>query len=426
MRMMNEEIIDRVVKIIDRRKDEITNFLSELIKFETPNPPGNNTQEAQKWFSQKLGQIGCSVDVFEIFSGEPNIVGVLESKTPGKSIILNGHMDVAEVRKDEKWKYGPFNPTIEDGKIYGRGADDMKGGLTAAYMALDSISKAGLSLDGKVIFESVVGEEVGERGTQQCIERGYVADFAIVNEPTDFKIGGQGGAITGWITIKSPATFHDGVRRKMIHAGGELIGASAIEKMMKILSSLQELERHWAVMKTHPLMPIGSTTINPAVIEGGRHPAFIADECRLWITVHFLPNEKYEEVIKEIENHILRVADSDIWLRDNPPQFKWGGKSMTKEKGEIFPSCEVDPTNHGVKTLIEAHKKIIKNNPEISMWPSVSDSGWLARAGIPTVNYGPGSLEQAHVVDEYIELEEVFIATKVLALTLLDWCGYHG
>ena len=105
----------------------------------------------------------------------------------------------------------------------------------------------------------------------------------------------------------------------MIHAGGKLIGASAIEKMMKIIQGLQELERHWAVMKSYPGYPAGTNTINPAVIEGGRHAAFIADECRLWITVHFYPNETYEQVVKEIEEHIRSVAQADLWLRENPP-----------------------------------------------------------------------------------------------------------
>ena len=92
-------------------------------------------------------------------------------------------------------------------------------------------------------------------------------------------------------------------------------------------------------------MPPGANTINPAVIEGGRHPAFIADECRLWITVHYLPNERYEDVVAEIEDYLNRVAEADIWLRENPLKFEWGGESMIEDKGEIFPSFTI-PTEH--------------------------------------------------------------------------------
>lgn len=97
------------------------------------------------------------------------------------------------------------------------------------------------------------------------------ADFAIVVDTSDLQVQGQGGVITGWITIKSEGTHHDALRRNMVHAGGGLHGASAIEKMMKIIEGLQELERHWAVTKSYPGCPPGSNTINPAVIEGGRH-----------------------------------------------------------------------------------------------------------------------------------------------------------
>ena len=122
---------------------------------------------------------------------------------------------------------------------------------------------------------------------------------------------------------------------------------------MKIVQSLQELERHWAVMKTYEGYPSGTTTINPAVIEGGRHAAFIADECRLWITVHFYPNETHDQIIKEIEEYIRKVAAADPWLSKNPPQFKWGGESMIVDRGEIFPSLEIDSEHAAVKRLAQ-------------------------------------------------------------------------
>ena len=128
--------------------------------------------------------------------------------------------------------------------------------------------------------------------------------------------------------------------------------------MTKVIQSLNELERHWGVMKKSPGMPPGANTINPAVIEGGRHPAFIADECRLWITVHYLPNESYESVVNEIERYLNKVAEADVWLRENPLEFEWGGTSMIEDKGEIFPSFTV-PTHHpGFKQLEEAHEHI--------------------------------------------------------------------
>lgn len=153
--------------------------------------------------------------------------------------------------------------------------------------AIKLLTEAGVELRGDLLFQSVIGEEAGEAGTRACMERGCEADFAIVADTSNLVIQGQGGVITGWVTVQSPVTYHDAMRSRMIHAGGGVHGASAIEKMAKLITGLQELERYWAVTKSYPGFAAGSTTINPAVIEGGAIFAFIADRCSLWITVHF-------------------------------------------------------------------------------------------------------------------------------------------
>lgn len=240
-------------------------------------------------------------------------------------------------------------------------------------------------------------------------------------DTSDLHLQGQGGVITGWITIKSAQTFHDGTRRQMIHAGGGLFGASAIEKMTKVIAGLQDLERHWAVTKSYPGCPPGTTTINPAVIEGGRHAAFVADECRLWITVHFYPNETHEEITREIEAHIAAVALGDPWLKRNPPRFVWGGRSMIEDRGEIFPSLEVDPRHPGVRLLASRHEQVMGTEPVIDVSSTVTDGGWFGAAGIPAVIYGPGELRHAHSVNEQVSIDQLKSYTKVLVCFIHDW-----
>jgi formylaminopyrimidine deformylase len=418
--------IQRVFQNIDKLEEESLELLSKLISFNTTDPPAGNCAEAQEWLSQYLKSkvdSKASIDRFQDFPGDPHLVSTFGSKSHnGRSIIFNGHIDVAEVKKDEGWKYGAFTPKLEGGLFYGRGASDMKGGLTAMITSIRAIKECGIDLGGDVIFESVAGEEAGEAGTKTCIDKGYKADFAVISEPSNFKIQGQGGVITGWIIIKSPQTFHDGMRRYMIHAGGGVMGASAIEKMFKVAASLQDLERHWGVMKVHPKMPPGMTTINPSVIQGGRHPAFIADECRLWITVHLLPNETYEQVTKEIEDQITNISKADPWLRENPAKFIWGGKSMFRDTGEIFPPADINEKSDPVLALAQSHESVLRNPCQITMSPSVTDAGWFANAGIPVAIYGPGDLRQAHTVDEYVKWDSIKLASKVLAHLLLNWC----
>ncbi len=417
------EKLQHVLQEVDTRKEELTDLVKTLIEFETPAPPARNTKDAQQYVAEFLMRLGFSVDMWDVYPNDPNVVGVLKGTTSEKnqSLIINGHIDVAEVNKGEEWETDPFTPFIKDGQIVGRGAADMKAGMAGSLFALQLLRENGIELPGDVIFQSVIGEEVGEAGTLQCCTRGYKADFAVVVDTSDLHIQGQGGVITGWITVKSKQTHHDATRRNMIHAGGKLFGASAIEKMMKVVSGLQDLERHWAVTKSYPGYLPGTNTINPAVIEGGRHAAFIADECKLWITVHYYPNESYEQVAKEIEEHILNVAKGDPWLRENPPTFEWGGTSMIEDRGEIFPSLEVDPNHEAVQMLVNTHEAVVKKNAVVDVSTTVTDGGWLADAGIPTVIYGPGDLNNAHAVNEKVSVDQVVEFTKVMAKFIYEW-----
>ncbi|ATN37229.1 acetylornithine deacetylase (plasmid) [Rhizobium sp. ACO-34A] len=419
---MNTDI-QSLIDQIDSREGELVDLLCKLVSFRTPAPPARNTGEAQAFIASCLEELGFSVDKWEMYPGDFNVVGVLKgTDSEGhKSLIINGHMDVAEVSPDEVWETGPFDPVVRDGVVIGRGTADMKGGLAGALFALKLLREAGYPLPGDITFQSVIGEEVGEAGTLDCCKRGYTADLALVVDTSDLQIEGQGGVITGWITIKSPQSFHDGTRRQMIHAGGGLVGASAIEKMMKIIQGLQDLERHWAVTKSYPGCPLGSTTINPAVIEGGRHAAFIADECRLWITVHYYPNEDHETIVEEIETHIRRVADADPWLRDNHPQFRWGGKSMIEDRGEIFPSLELDPTHAGVRLLASKYQAVTGQPAVLSVSPSVTDGGWFGHEGIPAAIFGPGKLRHAHAINEQVSIEELKDFTRIMLSFIAEW-----
>ena len=407
---------------LDKRQFEI---LDMLVRFNTESPPGRNTDPLQDEIETLLKQLDFSIQREQLYDNDSVIVAILKGHNPqAPKLILNGHVDVASVDDDQYWQYPPFKLTNKDEWLYGRGVSDMKGGMSSLFYVLEQLHQEGLRPEGDIIVQSVVGEEVGEAGTKRACEIGPKGDLALVLDTSENQALGQGGVITGWITVKSKNTIHDGARSQTIHAGGGLFGASAIEKMTKVIQSLNELERHWAVMKKSPGMPPGANTINPAVIEGGRHPAFIADECRLWITVHYLPNESYESVVDEIEKYLNKVAEADVWLRENPLEFEWGGTSMIEDKGEIFPSFTV-PTHHpGFKQLEEAHEHIHNKKLEHGMSTTVTDGGWTAHFGIPTILYGPGSLEEAHSVDEKIKIKELAQYSDVLYTFLKEWYAH--
>lgn len=411
------------MRYIREHQAELERLLADLVAFRTENPPARNAAEAQAYVAAYLRDLGFTIDQWDVFPGDPNVVGVHEGDPDHASLIINGHIDVAEVGDGTDWPSPPFELTRDGSRVVGRGVADMKGGMAAALFALKALKETGELPPGRVIFQSVVGEEMGEAGTRACNERGYRADFALVPDTSNLAIQGQGGVVTGWITIQSPETFHDGNRARLIHAGGGLFGASAIEKMAKVIQSLQELERHWAVTKRCEGFLPGANTINPAVIEGGRHPAFIADRCALWITVHFYPGETYASVAREIEEHVLAMAAADPWLRVNPPTFTWGGRSMIVDRGEIFPALPLDREHPAVKLLAGTFASVTGQPAELSMSSTVTDGGWMADAGIPAAICGPGELRWAHAVGESVEWEQLLQAAELYADFIKNWCG---
>ncbi|MED3498384.1 acetylornithine deacetylase [Brevibacillus agri] len=424
--MSSVDRLTEAVESIASRKEELFALLAELVSHPTVSPPARNSDAAQTILAHRLAAIGFEVDRWTVYPGDDNVVGRLpgSASAQANSLIINGHIDVAEVGDDASWTYPPFSLTRgTDGRLYGRGVADMKGGLAASLFAIQMLREHGVELAGDLLFQSVIGEEAGEAGTLVALERGYQADYAVVVDTSNLHMQGQGGVITGWITIESPTTLHDGMRARTIHAGGGVRGASAIEKMAKIITALQELERDWAVMKAYPGFAAGSNTINPAVIEGGRHAAFIADRCALWITVHFYPNESYEQIIREIEDHVRRAAAADLWLRDHPPVFRWGGRSMIEERGEIFPSLELDTEHPALAQLQAAYESELGEAPVVNMSPTVTDAGWFAHAGIPAVLFGPGELKHAHAVDESIDPDQLVRFAQIMARFIANWCN---
>ncbi|MFD0049803.1 acetylornithine deacetylase [Actinomycetes bacterium NPDC127524] len=419
------ELASIISRKAEEKSEELLQLLTRLISFPTISPPARNTASIQDYMDSYLKELGFQTEKWELYPGDWNIAGILPGKSSNtyNSLIIIGHVDVAETGDICGWDNNPFTVNQKGPYLYGRGAADMKGGIAASLMAIKLLKELDIPLNGDLQFQSVTGEEAGETGTLSCIERGYTADFAIVADTSDMHIQGQGGVITGWITIQGKETFHDGLRSRMNTAGGGIFGASAIEKMMKIIESLQELERHWAVTKSYAGFPPGSNTINPAVIEGGRHAAFIADRCSLWITVHFYPDENHEKVTMDIENHVRRAAASDPWLSENMPVFKWGGKSMLEERGEIFPSLELDLNHIGTQTLMSSYSEQLAEKPRTGMSSSVNDAGWFGYKGIPSVIFGPGKLEDTHAVNEKIEFRQLIDFMKVMALFISKWCN---
>jgi acetylornithine deacetylase len=419
---------EAIVEAVERRRDDLVALVRELVACRSENPKllsepqaqadGRDGEAAcQDAVAAHLGELGMEVDRFEVLPGRDDVVGTLPGSGSGRSLILNGHVDVVPAGDPALWPHEPWAGEVADGKVWGRGSCDMKGGLAAGIGALRALRDCGLRLRGDVVFQAVVDEETGGPGTHAAIARGPRADAAIVLEPTAGAIMPvEGGVVWLRVTVRGVAG-HSALRYRSVHAGGRGTAVNAIEKAAKLLAAIQELERHWANRKVHPLLPKGITTINPGMIAGGS-PALsnMVDECVLGLSLKFLPGERSEEVRAEFEDYVARVAAADPWLRDHPPEIDWG------IGGVVFPPSEL-PLDHPLCEAVGSAYREVVGEPQWRGFEAVSDLAWLAEAGIPGLLYGPGDAAQAHSTAEYVEIEELVAATKVIALALLAWCG---
>ncbi len=419
--MKNEEI--KIKTWLKENRPRGINLLQRIVQ---ENSIRGNESSTQAVIIEKCRQLGLKLDIWEIgdddlknhpfffcdrgsFEGNPNLVAVLNGTGGGKSIILNGHIDVVPVGDETSWEHDPFSGHIEEGKLYGRGATDMKGGNVALLLAMESIIANGIKLKGDVIFQSVIEEESGGAGTLAAVLRGYQADGAIIPEPTNMKIfSKQQGSM--WFRITVPG--------KAAHGGTRYEGISAIEKSFMVVQRIQQLEKARNAAITDSLydkIPI-PLPINIGKIASGEWPSSVPDTAVIEGRMGVGPEETLASAQLEMETCLQELNEQDEWLRENPLKIEWFGARW-------LPGS-LDSEHPLITTLIDSFREIKGEAPVIEASPWGTDGGILANIGrTPVVVFGPGVTEVAHDANEYIVLDDLFTASEIIALTLLKWCG---
>jgi acetylornithine deacetylase len=371
------------------------------------------------------------VDLFAIEPGRENAVGVIKGQGGGRSLIYNGHVDVVPVGDPANWTGGdPFSGKIDHDRVWGRGATDMKSGIMSQAFAARALKECGITLQGDLILEAVVGEEVmdHECGVTATIKRGYTADAAIVSEPSSppsplAVVPISPGLLWFSVTVSGKSS-HSSMRGTSFRAGGDgaSVGVNAIDKGVLIFNALRQLEDEWGLTKQHPLFPPGHFSIHPGVAVGGPHgvmvPFFLSEFMTIDYCVWYSPDDDPEAVKQEIDLHIHRAAQLDGWLREHPPVVEWKMNWPANA-----PDAEAIT---GV--TVSAHEQAAVGTrfagpPDVVGFAAVEDCTWLTRGGVPAISYGPGDLRVAHADDEYVMIDEVVTACKTFAVTAMDWCG---
>jgi formylaminopyrimidine deformylase len=406
---------------VDAGRERLIDLTRTLIGFRTPNPPGGNEAEAQAWVAAQMEALGMEVDVWDVLPGRPNVVGRLRGTGGGPTVVLNGHIDVCSDVLLHQWTSDAYEAVVDGADLVGRGASDMKSATASFLVALEALRECRVRLRGDVVVQSVMGEEAGEPGTRSAIERGYVGDVAIVGESSLGRaLVACVGVVNCRITVQSPETLHLAARKLTLNAGGGLEGANCVEKLaLKIVPVLAELEREWAVFKTHPLIPPGSANINVFRIEGGANAFILPDRCDAYATVTYYPHERREDVQREVEERIAAAAALDRWLAQHPPQVEWDPPEYPIE----FEAAEFDPDGEASQTLAQAICDARGIEPVWGGRSGITDAGWFSKVGVPAIVFGPGDIRYAHAVDERVHLDDVVGHCKATALFLRRFCG---
>jgi acetylornithine deacetylase len=421
---MEKNISEWIIKSVDERTQEITEFLSRLIQIHSET---GHEGEIQHFLAEYVQKAGLDVDVWEpdlddlkkmpgylpvsdlSFHGRPNVVGIYHGLGGGRSLILNGHVDTITIEPILDWHYGPLSGKLDQGKIYGRGASDMKGGVAAMTMALKILLDMGLRPLGNIFLEYVVDEELTGYGTLAAIGRGYKADAGICCETSDLKV--QPACIGRlWFTIEidgKPSSIT--TRWKSV---------SAIEKGIKIVQAVEDLERIRTLDLYHPLFPDNRSALPCAVcmFNAGTFPSATPDHALLRGSLGLMPFEDVQEVKRAFWDHIECVAKSDPWMRHHLPKVTF--KDLGADGAEI-------PADHPIVSAVsDAFQQAASHPAEISGRTGGSDTRYLIKYGeTPSVIFGPGVTEQMHAMNEFVPQENLILAVKTIALSIVDWCG---
>lgn len=433
-----DKALQAVLDVIEAERDHVVSLTQDLVRIPSVNPKFQTEQglnreaDVQDRIEQELRPLDFEIERFETFEGRPNIVADLPGNED-KSLILCGHVDVVPVGNAGAWKRDPFGGQLDNDRVWGRGAVDMKGGVAACISAARAIRKAGVELDGRLSVHTVVDEEAGGFGAIDVVSRGHLAKHAIIAEPTwGDVIPAEGGLDWTKVTIFGKQS-HAGWRYNMIwpqHDTPDRLepGVNAIELAQRFIAALRDFESSRCRANNHPLLPPGLATINPGTIMGGAgmgpdgnpavmtNAAMMSDVCTIVLDYKFMPQEDFADVKAEFEAFVHHFAQMDPWMRDNPPKIEWG------LWGLHFPPMNT-PVDHPLTqaTLARATQLQAKA-PKIKGFEAVTDAAHYAGKGVVPIIYGPSG-DGFHGDNECVEVDSLIETTKVIAATALDMCG---
>jgi acetylornithine deacetylase len=425
-----------IVEAIAARRDDLVSLTSELVGFDTTarnvGDPARDEAALQEHLGERLRAAGAAVEIWEPdpaalageplvpdgldFAGRPQLAGRFSGSGRGRSLLLNGHIDAVSVEPRDRWSSDPHEADVRDGRLYGRGACDMKAGVAAMTIAAETLAAEEVDLAGDLIVCTNTDEESSGAGSTACARHGVRADAGIVLEPTGFDVwvACRGSSYTEITVPGRPG--HAEIEQPHWREGGAV---NAIEKATLVLDAIRGIRERWRADESlrHPYL--SPPDIVPTLIQAGEWVVTYPASCRISGGALFLPQQADaggfgSNIESEVEQAVLQATAEDDWLAENPPQFVWSAGVMSMSIPEDAPI---------VSLLGEARDDVGRTGKLAGLDSWYDGATFTVFADTPSVGFGPGGFQTAHAIDEYVPVDDLVACAQAVALAAVRFCG---
>jgi acetylornithine deacetylase len=417
-----------VLDAVQRRREDLAALAGQLIAFDTTAGAGGQEAALQTLLADRLAAAGAAVDVWVPdasvvagsrqvpdgfdFAGRPQLAARFAGDGGGRSLLFNGHIDVVPPGDAGAWTTPPLAPDVRAGRLYGRGACDMKGGVAAMVVAAEVLA-AHTTLLGELIVCTVTDEEETGAGGIAAVARGVRADAGLIPEPTGFD---------AWVACRGDVICEIEVEGRLGHAGiehppGDAV--NAIDKARLVMNALRRLHDDHRGHPDHRHLHLSPGHVIPTKIQAGDWPVNVPDRCTMTYHVAYLPAHADADgwgtaVEAEVEAAIENATSADPWLAEHPPKVRWLLD---------IPAAEVAPGEPIVEIALDAGIDVGRPGRRAGL-DSWHDGATFTRfGGTPTIAVGPRSIDRAHTVDEFVPLDDLVDCAKLYALAAMRFCG---
>ncbi|MGQ9674939.1 MAG: M20 family metallopeptidase [Chloroflexota bacterium] len=398
----------QVLQYVD--DDEVVEWTRELVRIPSVYRPetGEAEEEAARWVKARLEEIGLETSWEVVEPGRPNVIGILTGPEGGRCLMFEGHTDVVTEGDANAWKHPPYEAQMENGRIYGRGANDMKGGLVAAISAVKAIKRSGVKLGGSILVGALVDEEGRMAGVKHFVESGWASrvSAAIICEPEDNRLCiAQKGVMWTRVTVNG----------RMAHGAMPLTGVNPIYHAARFLTEVRALEAE-EIRRCGRDPLLGQPSITPTImrspVRGEPQNNVMPAQSVIVLDIRLLPQQSPQDLESKLRAILGRLETEDSSF------------SAELEVVESRPPTSTPKDHPIVVELDRAYRELTGKDPVYGGVPGSTDGTILfSQAGVPVVTCGPGDTLIPHHVDEYLDVDQLMEATRLYVVTALRYLG---